>query len=239
MKSQQSEIKTNCKDCIFAIYENNVQVNYCKANRLEKFISLNNYKNFKDDEKEWYCLTRFCNMYRNEPITLELARSQVETSFGIVIYDYDNLSEIDTAINSIKELDYDKSKIKIVISSHHNKNSAALFNRVKELNETGLCAKFIMTLAKVDIDREAFSNVINCAYIMKINHNDKINKNILKEINDALNLKLEKIIYFESNNIGILPMWYINNEYLNFNDYDLMLSDAKEKAIINNMYKKI
>jgi hypothetical protein len=239
MKSQQSEIRTNCKECVFAEFDNNIQLPHCKANRLEKFIDLNAHIKYKDDTKEWFCLKRFCNMYRNQDVSLEKAKNQIKTTFGIAIYDYENISNIEKSIKSIKNINYDKSKIKLVITSGHNDNASYLFTYTKALNEIKIKTKLIINFEKTNIDHEAFINLKNCAYLIKMNHDDQINPEMLEAIDNSLNSNLEKIIFFESSEIAAIPFWYANNEYLNFNDYNLLLSHAKQVAINSNMYKNI
>lgn len=48
-------IKTSCKECYFAIYDNNIQTG-CEFNRLDKFK-----KTLEKDDKSYYVLERFCN----------------------------------------------------------------------------------------------------------------------------------------------------------------------------------
>ena len=56
-------LKTSCKKCIFAEYENNIQTG-CFANRLDKFTD----KNFvtDNDDKSHYLINRFCNLCHQE-----------------------------------------------------------------------------------------------------------------------------------------------------------------------------
>ncbi len=61
----------------------------------------------------------------------------------------------------------------------------------------------------------------------------------LEKIDISLNDKLETITIYEHENIISLPLWLANNNYLNYNNFDLMCEDLKKTAILHNMYKKL
>lgn len=72
MKSQQLDsnsalIRTSCKDCIFAIYEDDTQIS-CAHDRIDKFKTLSSDLVIEayDEEKNFYVINKFCNFYRNK-----------------------------------------------------------------------------------------------------------------------------------------------------------------------------
>jgi hypothetical protein len=57
---------TSCKDCVFAVYENNTQCG-CSTGRLEKFKDVGTHiVEAQDGEKEYMVIERFCNHYREK-----------------------------------------------------------------------------------------------------------------------------------------------------------------------------
>ena len=210
MKLPQSEIRTNCLKCIFAKFDKLNQID-CSAGRLNKFKDLNVAILHKDDinERSWFLLKRFCNMYREKQQSMEDARKQITTTFSIVIYDNDNTSNLDKAIESIKRINYDKSKFKVVISSVHKDKSYELFHIVNQLNSNDINTELVINLddPKSDkynsnLDKDAFTKCVKSAYIIKMSHNDTVYSNMLLDIDTSLNDKLETITIYESNKIG-------------------------------------
>lgn len=65
MKSQpqESAVKTSCKNCAFAIYENNTQID-CAFGRIEKFKD--SVTEAYDNEKEFYLIDRLCTYFRDK-----------------------------------------------------------------------------------------------------------------------------------------------------------------------------
>ena len=74
MKSKPSGkmVETSCKECIFAVYENDTQVG-CFANRIEKFKEAKEIIEAYDDEKEFYVRDFVtCIEIKNEDLDQEL-----------------------------------------------------------------------------------------------------------------------------------------------------------------------
>lgn len=244
MKLPQSDIKTSCEKCIFARFDRSKQIG-CRANRLSKFEELNKAVLHTDLEgRQWFLLKRFCNMYRNKEQQLEDARKQITTTFGIVIYDNDTISNLDSTIESIKQVNYDKTKLKVVISSSHKAQAYSLFHHINDLKSSGINAELVINLndlteSRYQVDKDAFIKCVSCAYLVKLNHGNIMPIDFLEKIDISLNDKLETITIYEHENIISLPLWLANNNYLNYNNFDLMCEDLKKTAILHNMYKKL
>jgi hypothetical protein len=237
MKSQlqESQLKTLCEKCTFAQYENGVQKG-CAADRIQKFI--NNGSAFFNNE--FYALTRFCNMYREEQQTVEEARKQIELTFAIVIYDNENASQLQKAIESIYLLNYNKDKFKIIISSSHNTQASYLFDIVHEFKKNAINSELIINLTNESIDYDAFVKSVGFSYIVKMNHSSAIDKNFLSYIDEEINDKLNRFIMIEdeSENVLALPFWIVNKTYLDYNNFDLMVDAIRTETTKQNMYKK-
>lgn len=239
MKLQQSEIKTNCEKCCFAKFEGNKQIG-CSANRLEKFQALDKAIEHSENEKTWFLLKRFCNMYREEKVTIDDAYNKIKCKFGIAIFDHDEES-LDTAIESCKNINYDRSKFFVVISSKHYKKFGKRFTQVNELKNLEIKTYLLTSLEKAEndyLEHEAFSKLVGCSHLIKINHDQEIPKDFLDKINNSINDELETILLHEKNNIKCIPFWLANSEYLSYNNYNLMIDAIKQKSIDNLMYRK-
>lgn len=240
MKLPLSEIKTNCEKCSFAIFDGQNQ-KACSAGRLEKFQALDKAVQHSEGDKNWFLLKRFCNMYREDEVSIDDAYNKIKCKFGIVIFDHDENS-LDTAIESCKNIDYDKSKFFIVISSKHYKIFGKKFNQINEFKSMGvksfLITSFDTNADVSSIEYEAFSKLYGCTHLLKINHNEEIPKGFFNKINDSVNDKLETFLMYEQDNVKCIPFWLVNNTYLNYNSYDSMSNDIKEESIEKSMYKK-
>lgn len=239
MKLQQLEYKSSCEKCIFADYNENIQIG-CKAGRLDKFKI--NSDICKSEEKTWFLLKRFCNLYREQEISLEEARKQIALTFSIVIYDYAD-SAFETAIKSIENIQYDKNKFKVIFSSKYNSKAGTYFNAINNLKRSNINAELIINLNNPDIDYTSFSKAVGVSHFIKMESSIAIPPDFLNQIDQSINDNLEQIIMFEKSiddkSITCLPFWLVNKEYTNYNDYDLMTESIKNKLIKTNTYKNL
>jgi len=101
-------VKTACKDCLFAIYEDNIQRG-CQFNRLDKFNK--SYIDCVKDATESYLLDGFCNRcthtkyrdrFTNPLLEIEQrTRAKVDIYFNIKAYDYEYLSRVCKHLNQL------------------------------------------------------------------------------------------------------------------------------------------
>lgn len=112
MKSQHQDQKfpTSCKDCVFAIYENNTQVS-CGFDRINKFKD--SVIEAYDDDKEFYVIKKFCNLYRNNKWNNgvpDKEKAKIESSINYDVFidcsdiNEENKNTIIESINSNKYL---------------------------------------------------------------------------------------------------------------------------------------
>lgn len=145
MKSRQLDrCRTSCKDCIFAIYEGNTQTS-CAANRLNIFSQECIIPAY-DNEKEFFVINRFCNLYRNNQwndgiVDVEKAHSESKLNYDIIIKVEDNLSDHDVQniCNTIDTLNYERKKLKFAIVNKFNSDKdyrGKLFSFVRYKNVT-------------------------------------------------------------------------------------------------------
>ena len=243
----------DCRKCIFAKCEENVQSG-CSADRLHKIIDLGKAESTKNKyhDQTYYELKRFCNMYRTESWRgnkeeeelVKIASEEVKATFGIVIYDAKS-REIDTTIESIKNIEYNKERIKIVISTNTDMENVHISHLIDKVNEMQFeDYNCIMSVHTYDDniqmrDYECFSKMQTCSHVLKVPAGSYISKGLFNFVSDSVNSKLEQIALFEDNNeaISLLPWKVVNSEYLNYNEFDKMVEGIKKVASEHNLYR--
>jgi len=256
MKSQQKEnsgIAMTCEDCIFAEYKDTLQYG-CAADRINKFMQRG--ETIVSTSTKSYGLKRFCNLYRNqewldkqeiEDAPLDIAIKEIEPTFGIVIYDRNVTGRnIKKTVESIKNLDYDQKRIFVVINyiPHPNKVDPYVEEHVEitnSINAYGIKTSLILNRVNEPrtIDYNAFSKCRSASHLIKMDSLSEIPKDMLKNINTSLNIDLEKIILFRHKSISCVSFPTANNEYLNHNDFDKMITSIEYAAKQVNMIKNV
>tara|TARA_Y100001963_G_scaffold159687_2_gene264631 strand:- start:14129 stop:14959 length:831 start_codon:yes stop_codon:yes gene_type:complete len=235
----------------------------CKTGRLERFIergkaelpepSLGEVNNF-------YRLDTFCNMIRDyewvknidkegvshEELVKEVT-DEVKSSFGIVI-DVSNKTETELkeTIDSLKGICYPKEKITAALSvTERNLHTQIYLNLVEELREVGINGMLIMHAHGVSqdaIDKDAFIQIFKDqrSYICKVSAGNTIDVDIMNFVDQIINDELESIVCFEDKHNGVVfaHRGIVNNLYLNYQNYDLMINDLLEQSIIQKNYRK-
>jgi len=275
MKSQQKENSSTamtCEGCIFAEfaeYENATQYGYenttqygCAADRIRKFSDEGELSLLPaDDGTTVFGINRFCNLYRDkgwlekqqeqdtefEWNLLTIAQKEVEPTFGIVVYDRNVTGRnLQKTAESIKNIDYDKEKIFVVINyiPHPNKKDPDVEKHVaitNDLNSHGI--KTVSVLNRVNeprlVDFNAFSKCKSVSHLIKMDSLSEIPKDMLQNIDLSLNIDMEKIILFRHKSISCVSFPTVNNEYLNHNDFDKMIMSIESAAKQVNMTKNV
>lgn len=248
MKSQQQEsnIQTNCKNCVFKIEQDGEQTG-CKAGRLKTFLDrgeagkLGSYLDYK--------IFRLCNLYRDDTWrykdsqdSLQVAKEEVKTKFCIIIFDDPKNSQLEQAVESIYNLDYPQDKIQVVISSYHQENVTHLVTITNQLSEKFKHSKLVLNWYhnnKSLIEYDAFSKCVYNGFFVKMNHNDTLPKHLLRTVDDSINNKLEKTAIFAYRDIPLIPRAVVSNQYLNYNDFDLMARGVIQEAKQQNLFQYI
>ena len=249
----------DCTNCIFAeVDDGGVQAG-CRASRLHKYIKLN--LAHRAEESNFYELSKLCNMKRDEDWletkclpkydqydALDIAKMEMEPTFGIIIYDDSpNPNDINTTLNSIKDINYNKNKYTIVWSVHVDtlKNrGTTLIDAVSCVQDLKLAGhKIWLSLHKDTLniatrDKECFSKVTHASYWVKMAHGVCIPKDAFNDINNSVNDKLEIKVLFENRGqtMSIVPFSVAQSKYLDYNDYDLMVHGIRNEAKKNNLY---
>ena len=184
---------------------------------------------------------------------VEIARREVEPTFGIVIYD-DSLEPdgIFSTLNSIKNIDYNKNKYVIVWSLCEYtrvKREMPVIDAVKLVNDMKVGGYKMWLNLHQDLtnietrDRECFSKVAKSSYWMKITTETEthVPVNIFKDVDASLNDKLETQVLFEDKNQtwSMVPSMVARLKYLDHKDYGLMIDDIRRNAQKENLYTEV
>ena len=258
MKSQQKENSSTamtCQGCVFAEYEGATQYG-CSADRIRKFSDQGALALLPEDDVTVFGINRFCNLYRDkkwldnqeiEDSPLQIARKEIEPTFGIVVYDRNVTGRnLKKTMESIKNLDYDKKKMFVVINhipypDKQNPDVKEYVEIVNDLNSHGI--KTVSVLNRVNeprlVDYNAFSRCVSASHLVKMDSLSEIPKDMLRRVDLSLNEDMEKIIVFRHKSISCVSFPTVNNEYLNHNDFDKMIMSIESAAKQVNMVKNV
>jgi endogenous inhibitor of DNA gyrase (YacG/DUF329 family) len=237
-KLQDPQIKTNCKTCQCAIYENKTQKG-CSFKRIQKFGD--NVIEAYDDEKEFYIIKRFCNYFRNQNwnngvLDLEKIKHESSVSFDIII-DCSNLdTDIDTesVIQILSDMNYYANKVNItllhLISCDKNirKNIFKVF-----------CSQKCQIVETIDLNEYLHSFAISSksTYHIMVDISNKSELLKLYKLNDVINDDIKQAIVFNINtaraisNIVYRIESFSNEQY----DYKVNVSSIVKKSLESNL----
>lgn len=215
MKSpfQDRLTNTSCKNCIFAIYDNNTQTE-CSQNRLEKFDIIEAY----DLEKEFYVVKGFCNYCRpqswnNGIADKEKAKRESSITFDIIInccqMDENYFNQIN---NLLKSIAYDKTKYKVLFCHNYvSENSVKKYVSELYRNNTG---SEISLYNSLDFCLNNYIKKTRKTYHIYIANNNVIRYDLLEQINNKINDDVIKLLTAESDGVNIIS----NYAYKSFMD---------------------
>ena len=267
MKSQQKEnssIAMTCQGCVFAEYEDSTQYG-CYAGRIKKFEDQGALTLLPgdNDDATVFGINRLCNLYRHQEWldeqkdmapelfidndALQIARIEIEPTFGIVVYDRNVTGRnLKKTVESIKNLDYDKKRIFVVINyiPHPNKKNPDVEEHVEitnDINSHGIQTELVLNRVHESrlIDYNAFSKCRFVSHLIKMDSLSEIPKDMLQHVDMSLNVNMEKIIMFRHKSISCVAFPTVNNEYLNHNDFDKMIMSIESAAKQVNMMKNV
>ena len=243
MKSQLQEnlIKTSCKNCAFAVYEKDTQVD-CAFGRIEKFKD--SVTEAFDNEKEFFIVDRLCTYFRDKKWgynTNDKTRVEEESaaSFAIIF----NCNEIeDRYFNLIQSFleneEYYTKKYNVVLAHEYDKkidDKILLLSKFFRKNVTVSCCYSFQEFANEHImkNKSIFHAIINP-------ENKSFSSGCLGAINNSLNEDLAKFVVAKLGDV-----YFVNNLlYKSFQTIDPCIDYKKniDNIIANikkSMYKEI
>lgn len=272
MKSKLPE-RTSCKGCIFAtLGKTDIltlngehqppladEQNGCAANRIWTFSCRN--EAHRTHGNQYFQLTRFCNMYRDdewrketqekyeEPFSfledlVSSAEQEVMPLFGIAIQDHPDstLEDLRATLKSIGQLDYPRKKIKVVISTFSARGLNDVMHEVNVLRDKGYLAEaiFHVVFEPVVKDAEVFKKLTQSHYFVNAYSGAVLDKDVFKTVDTSLNKKLEKIIIFENEGwYSIVRKAVVTSLYLEFNNYEKTIDHIRTISQERGVYQKV
>ena len=141
MKSKYpDQVQTSCKNCVFSIYDKDTQVD-CEAGRTSIFEKLGDLIPAYDDEKEFYTISRLCNISTNDDISLQDARKNAAPTIDVFLdctnIELEPYEERKQSLIDLKnKFDYYENKLNIILFCDSYKISKDQKAKIYELHET-------------------------------------------------------------------------------------------------------
>ena len=240
-KPPDKSLQTSCKECLFAIYDKDTQTG-CVANRIDMFHNMpegDAVIEAYDKEKEFFVIDSLCNYFRppkwngGKP-DLEKAKKESQTSFTILICADDMTKEAMPSIKeSIRNIDYPVDKMSIIIS-HDIELSVEKKRVVRSMyeffaSELRIQSSINAYLRPESQAYEAFRKA-DCLYFIKISPNDVLPKNMMKEIDDHLNLRATRAVMFSDINTKAISYYVFLTRFADYKDYGDFESSVEAEA---------
>lgn len=244
MKSQQQDqtIKTNCRNCAFAIYdpENTKTQVGCVHDRIKKFDK--DVIEAYDEEREFYVINRLCTYYRDiawgySESDIEKVKEESAVSFDIIFNCNDlNDHQTQSICDFINYNNYYTSKLNIILAHEHHRYEQAK-PRIVEISTN---SKNIFTISVCAYMEEFMSRTLKNtkkAYHALITQADLLDIDILQKLNSYVNDDMKKFIVAESNGtkfIGNFTYKSLNSfepSLRYYNNVEEILDSCKETSL--------
>jgi len=204
-------IESNCAGCAFAKVKENKQYG-CSLNRTKKLKTKQKDSENKNivDGVEYEIISRFCNTYRPdewlEKLTLEeklkashVVMEEVRPRVGfLVFFDHEktDISDLHSTLLDIKGQTESNPRYVIVVNSkvEYNHQIHEMLSELFPKDETEIHLLQIINVPenKIWIVDEAFRLALN-GWIYVTTSGENIDKNLLKDIHQHLNIKMKKL----------------------------------------------
>lgn len=237
-------LRTNCKNCIFAEYEQNTQTD-CSFGRIDKFKNNNKITEAYDNEKEFYVINGLCNLNRpnswNDGVKdKDKAFKESSLTYKICI----DCTDLDSNF---------KSKILKFINNdyYHDKYSIVLYH---ELNIDQSIKKDIIDIYKSSNKKIYITSCRNkdeylhnsCmdskeSYTINILPHSDFDDDILSKLNDCINNDLRKGLVVKNKNIYIISntIYKVENFENQHNSYIKTLEALLNKSQNTELYFEV
>lgn len=237
-------LQTNCKNCIFAIYDSNTQIE-CGAGRIQKFKKSNRVIEAYDNEKEFYVIKGLCNL--NRPLSWNNGipdnnKAIEESSVDYKIYfDCTDLTtQFKNKILQFVNNDYYSTKYNITL--YHTLNvSQNIKKDVIDIYKSSN-RKIYITSCR-DVDQYIHNAYINAkeAYSINIKNSDDFDTDILSKLNDKINIDLKSSLLIKNKTIYIVSntVYRIEDMENRYNNFSQTLDSLISKIQNTDLYFEI
>ena len=171
--------------------------------------------------------------------SVELSRKEIEPKFSILV-DCDKYSEelANKTISSIEAIDYDRSKIHIILSSTSKDNREELLGMYSKLKPLGFDVMVMASIHRLAREIDGFTKTRSSSFVTKIFLGDELS-NALRNIEKVVNEDLEMPAIIDSGKEVWVLFMLLNMNYLEYNDYEVFLESATEAAKKESKYAEI
>lgn len=251
----------DCKDCIFAEYGQvkrpmmpDGQVG-CACDRLDTWLDKD--EAYLAADESYYELTKFCNMYRNEEWKSEhnygnevaIAREEVMPLFGIAVWDdpTSTMIDLEKTVMGLTNVKYPRDKMKVVLSTFKARgvnNVADLINRLQGDIRNSSAIFHLLDYRKYT-DTEVFKKLVEATFFVHVKSGYRqrgstlLPEHLFELIDKSMNEDLERACMWEGDRFTVIHKKVVTGLYLQFNDYDKMVSHVREIAKKQNAYQKV
>lgn len=166
-----------------------------------------------------------------------------KTLFGVAVYCNEDveIQNLKNTIDSLKLIDYNDKRVKVVISKNHSSNCQTIVHFVNILKETFPASEAVFHLHDNTTlrDTECFEKLTQATYFVKVEAGMTIDKDLFSKIDTMLNEDSRKIDLFETDHFFLASSDSMRDNYLNFNDYDSTTEHIRNLSIKQEKYEKI
>lgn len=248
MKSSQQDkprhLQTSCKTCLFATYKGGTQTG-CKAGRIKKYRDQGLVLEAYDNDREFYVINTLCNQLRTPEwnggeVDVDKAYNEVAPTHTIIIFtDSITARSKNSAVAYLKNIDYDRSKIRIVISqkiSAPKKEKTLVTQLYTQVKEIGFA--YLVTKVSIDSKFRDFDlfRVSKTSFCTRVDMSQKVPKNFFKAIHKKLNKEATKGVIFEKMGIKAISHPLVMGGFSGFEDYSIFESAVSKQAVEQNFY---
>lgn len=196
------DISFSCKDCVFAISENDKQSG-CKLNRLKKLC-----QDEKPQEDGFFSFNRFCNTFRpqmwldnhydgNADMAAQEVYKEIYPRLSFIIEFDHNLDNLKSIISNIENQTIAHKKFVIVVNDKVEYNED-IFKLMQNTLKTNI-GRFnvIQSLEEsIELD-EGFKHAKN-GWSVFLKQGQNINTNFAEIIHNRINLEMKRFLYSEN-----------------------------------------
>lgn len=227
----------NCKNCCFAKIEDGHQEK-CLA---DKYKYLQNDTHIKTEDGiftyDRLCLyKRSTDWHSDKTIEekIETARDQLFPNIGICLDDdSEDPDDLQNVIDQIRNLEYPKNRIKVVIYSRFNKAGARIPKIIRSVRLSGVdChSVFIVEDNVYENETSVFTKLADATFLTKLSSKTKVNlQKSVEQINQKANDELKQVLVFKHEDGVFINKTYVSKFYLDYLDYSKM-QDAVLKKV--------
>jgi hypothetical protein len=197
-KPLENEFETACKNCLFAVYDENTQVG-CTLGRIKKWQDQFKVIDAYDEDKEFYVIKGVCNTVREPGWNNNVAdeakvRAEVRPKFDVIL-DVENISEewseeLIQFYKDVSETDFDVNWI-IMADKSISRESRKIVAEL--LRNTDSCL-----VEYVDLEYTICETMLKSrrAFTVLVDQLSVLDPNMFNRVDILLNEDLRKFVYY-------------------------------------------